>query len=1302
MKWSSLCDVARSRAQETPDSLVFCYLTGVFGDEGAPGPLFRYGALDLQARAIAAVLADSVPAGSRALLLYPPGLDFISAFFGCVYAGVIAVPVPPPDSRRVRRTLARLLAVNADARPALALTTFQYMAGADALSRQAPELGALAWIATDQIEPTEADGWRERDARSDDVAYLQYTSGSTSTPKGVVVSHRNLLANSDSIQRAWGYSPDSAALMWVPSFHDDGLVHGIVQPLYSGFPSYLMSPSSVVERPARWLKAISRFRATHSGGPNFAYALCVDRIPAEEREGLDLGSWKVAYNAAEPIRPETLEAFSRAFAGSGFRREAFFPAFGLAEATLLVSTKAGGGDPILLPVRSDVLEAEGRVVPTPGPAPRTKTLVGCGRAVPGTEVVIADPRSGRQRGPGEVGEVWISGPGVAQGYWNNPDATAETFGARLAAGGGPFLRTGDLGFLCDGELYIAGRLKDVIIIRGRNYYPQDIELTVEQASPQMRPGCGAAFSLELDGEERLIVVQEVRTPGLADAEALAETVCREVAEAHELQVYALILIPPKILPKTSSGKVQRHACRAELLKGQLEEVGGWVLGRSPARAGATPPESASEYLRRRLAEGRPPTASGVAAAAGSPEVSRPSTEKADEVVTWLRGWARERVSSRLIDERRSIPPSVVLDLGNRGLFGLRVDGSQGGLALSHRETVRVLAQLGAIDLTLACLVTGHNSLGLRPLERYATPSVRQALLPDLARGRAFAAFALTEPGAGSNPRAIATQAVPSDGGWRLRGSKAWIGSAAWAGVIHVFAQTPAAAGRAGGITGFAVRQGARGLRLGPEALTMGLRGMVQSSLFLDDVLVGEEDLLGTVGGGLEVAEDAIALSRLFLGAVSVGGMKRCAQLMARYADRRSVATGRLLDHPVTRSRLGELAAAAAAAEALTDIAAAHLDAGRPVPHEVFAALKTAAAESLWQAADHLVQGLGGRGYVETNLAPQILRDARVFRIFEGPSEALYQFIGASLLQSGEIALFLRQLPGGPAVADRLEEVVTEVREQAPRRLDATDRVAALRWVYHRAGELATSALLLAALESQPGASRRAAEWARARFEADARKALQGSPEETALLSPMEAASLLEELAGAIGDVEQELAGEDHVIDPLLRREPSPLALGNSAEPAAPWSPPETGRALPEPGEPPARLEAAPFSETVREWMVQWLVARIGLAEAAVDCAKPFTSLGLDSVTGVQMATDLGDWLGRPVESTLAWDFPTIDALAAHLGGGTNGNGSSQGQALYDEDLLDVLRDIERLSPDEADRALQQEMFGWTEEGVPND
>jgi acyl carrier protein len=489
------------------------------------------------------------------------------------------------------------------------------------------------------------------------------------------------------------------------------------------------------------------------------------------------------------------------------------------------------------------------------------------------------------------------------------------------------------------------------------------------------------------------------------------------------------------------------------------------------------------------------------------------------------------------------------------------------------------------------------------------------------------------------------------------------------------------------MTGFAVRPDSRGFRLGPEVPTLGLRGMVQSALYLDGVAVGEEDLLGSVGEGLEVAEDAIALSRLFLVAVSAGGLSRCAQLMARYASRRSIATGLLLEHPVTRARLGEVAAATIAVEAMSQLLAGRLDEGVSLPREILACAKTVAADYLWQAADHLVQLHGGRGYIETNPAPQILRDARIFRIFEGPSEVLHQFVGSSLIHGGrEVPSFLEQLPGGPRIAERLLAAIEEVRERVPDRLDRGDPVTSLRWAYGLAGELTASALLLAGLagrESGSSVLRRAYEWADLRFEEQARRALAKSSAEAALLTKAEVQEFLQAVAVAV--IDQEAAGEEHAVDPLLRPAPPPAAAVELAErlPVA-ASMLEEGRGFHAPAN-------GLGSQAIRQWVKGWLAARIGLEEETIDSSKPFTSLGLDSVTGLQMAVELGNWLSRRVDPTLAWDYPTIDSLAAHLGGDTGDRTAAE--PAGDEEVLAILREVEMLSPRAAQEALERELLG---------
>src|SRR5215210_3204321 len=553
----SLIQVLRGRAVEHPERPAYTFLAE--GEE--EGARLTYGELDARARALAARLQRLGLAGERALLLYPPGLDFVAAFLGCLYAGTVAVPAYPPRSARM---LPRLRSIAGDSRPAVALTTSDLLRQVEGLAGRLPELAGVRWLAADG--PGDADAglaaeWREPEGGGETLAFLQYTSGSTALPKGVMVGHGNLVHNEEMIQAAFGQSERSVIVGWLPLYHDMGLIGNVLQPLYAGASCVLMSPVAFLQRPSRWLRAISRYRATTSGGPSFAYELCVRRIPVAERRGLDLSSWEVAFNGAEPVRAETLERFAEAFGPAGFRREAFYPCYGLAEATLFVSGGTAGAPPAVGSFRAVDLELGQATMDPAG-----RRLVGCGGPWLEQEIAVVDPRTGR-RCPGErVGEVWVAGPSVAQGYWQRPEETERTFRARIEGEGGrPFLRTGDLGFLRDGELFVTGRLKDLIILRGRNHYPQDLELTAEESHPALRQGSGAAFSVEAAGEERLVVVQELERRQEGEAAEAAEAVRRAVAETHEVQVHEVVLVRAGTIPKTSSGKIQRHACRAGYL-----------------------------------------------------------------------------------------------------------------------------------------------------------------------------------------------------------------------------------------------------------------------------------------------------------------------------------------------------------------------------------------------------------------------------------------------------------------------------------------------------------------------------------------------------------------------------------------------------------------------------------------------------------------------------------------------------------------------------------------------------------------
>ncbi|WP_071187608.1 AMP-binding protein [Trichormus sp. NMC-1] len=568
--YSNLVDLLRYRALNQPNQTAFKYLED---EEGLESTL-TYQQLDAKARSIAVYLQNLSTPGERVLLLYPPGMDYIAAFFGCLYAELIAIPLYSP---RNNRKMSRIQSIMEDSQAQIALTNNQSLNNLQTLLNHTPDLKKLQWLATDKIDENLADQWESKSVSSVSIAYLQYTSGSTSTPKGVMISHENALENSAEIAISWKTGTDSILVSWLPHFHDFGQIYGVIQPIYNGFPCIFMSPASFTQKPIRWLKAISDYKATHSGAPNFAYDLCTDKISPEQRENLDLSSWQVTVNGAEPVRQQTLEKFYQAFAPYGFRWSTFYPGYGLAEATLKVSSARKKNSPTILTVQADSL-SKNLIVEASEDEPFAKTLVGCGSTVLNSKVVIVDTKSLTQSPSDQVGEIWVSGPSIAQGYWGRLEETQRTFGAYLTDNGeGPFLRTGDLGFLKDDELFITGRIKDLIVIRGSNHYPQDIELTAEQSHPSLRSGYSAVFSIDENEQERLVVVCEIERTHLRklDADEVIRAIRKAVSKEHELEVYAVLLLKTGSIPKTSSGKIQRQACRTQFLNNQLDVVQEW-------------------------------------------------------------------------------------------------------------------------------------------------------------------------------------------------------------------------------------------------------------------------------------------------------------------------------------------------------------------------------------------------------------------------------------------------------------------------------------------------------------------------------------------------------------------------------------------------------------------------------------------------------------------------------------------------------------------------------------------------------
>jgi acyl-CoA synthetase (AMP-forming)/AMP-acid ligase II len=566
-------DVLQKRARETPDQLSHLLL----GIQESENQSFTYSQLDGKVREMAAYLQSVAEPGQRALLVYPTSLEFIVAMYACLYAGIIPIPTNPPG---MNRSAQRLEAIAKDARARLVLTTPEYQTAFLSEAAQFPDFAALTWVTREAVQSGSGHSLQIPNIQPSSTAFIQYTSGSTNIPKGVIISFRNISFNAYAIRetRKYELSNDAVIFNWAPLFHDMGLLVSVFQTVLDGSRGIMMSPIMFMQNPVSWLRGIHKYHATASGAPNFAYELCIHKIPVEKCEGLDLSSWLLAYNSAEPVRAETQAAFAEKFAPFGFRAESFTPCYGLAEATLEVSAYTHEPKTITLTIKRNDFE-EGKVTPVESTGGKdTLTMVSSGKPLADLRVAIVDPKTRKRRSGDEVGEVWIAGGNVAEGYWNRPEDTKHTFGAQIAeTHEGPFLRTGDLGFLNNGHLYITGRLKDLLIVRGRNYYPQDIEMTVEGTHPALRAGGGAAFAVTEKDEDQLVVVHEVQRREMegVDWNEVIKTIRSNIAREHGIRAHAVVLIRRATVSKTSSGKIMRSEMRRQFLANELQVIAEW-------------------------------------------------------------------------------------------------------------------------------------------------------------------------------------------------------------------------------------------------------------------------------------------------------------------------------------------------------------------------------------------------------------------------------------------------------------------------------------------------------------------------------------------------------------------------------------------------------------------------------------------------------------------------------------------------------------------------------------------------------
>ena len=1178
------------RAQTIPDALAFTFLRdGEIIDE-----TLTYAQLHARSLALAEQLAAHHPVGSRTILLDPSGLDFFIGFFGSLYAGCIPIPVSLPNRQRGVHAL-RGVALDSSATAVLSsealLKKFgELLAGDEHLSQ-------LALLAIDRapLEPTP--GWYPAEPSPRDLAFLQYTSGTTGTPRGVMVTHANMLHNQQQIEHSFGHDQNTIVVSWLPLFHDMGL-GTVMQSVWLGVHCVLMSPSAFVQKPVRWLQAISRFRATLSGGPDFAFELCARQIDLDECADLDLSCWTGAFNGSEPVRASTVERFIGRFAPFGFPRAGHRPVYGLAEATLLVTAEGPGEPPII------------RHFPAVNPArgQSTTAMVSCGRPWLGTRVVIVDPNTLEICRPGREGEIWIGGQSVCAGYWEKPAESEATFRARTADGDGPFMRTGDLGFLEGGGLFVTSRLKDLIIVRGENHYPQDIEATVSECHPALEPQRCAAFAAPGEHGEELVIVQEVRRTALRrlDAEDVFRAIRGAVSRGHSLHTRAIVLIRPATLPRTSSGKVQRKVCAQAYQQKSLAQVACWSADNpTPTRDSQVPAE---------------------------PNRS----QAADRLIGWLRENVPEHVGWNRDSKVPAIAQPLMRELGAQGLLGMQVDPLYGGLGLGHFDVVRVLEQLAALDLSLCLFIGLNNALGLQPILGHAPSELKQALLPRLVSGSEFAGFAFMEPAGGNTASTFAAVARGDVAGrWRLYGTKCLHGQSQRATVVTAFVRHDDSPS----VSAFVLTGGAPGLHIAHDGFRVGVvAGLAQDTVVLDGVLVDASHLLGNVGTGMDVARQSMLQTRLAVGAACLGTMKRCAQLARRHSPYSNRINGKLTPNPVTLSRFGSLAARVTTLEAFVHTLARAMDAGQVVPAEAFAICKIAGPELLLRAADDLMQLGAQRGADEMQRLSTLFGQAGFLRTLDGPPEPVSEVIGALLMEEDgrSLTALIKTIFRAPEALGLLDRVVHSLRERLHRSSGALNR-RAQRWSHTRAGELVMWVVLVAAVEGArsetPTAElSRAATWARAQFEFALSTVELSTPSELAALEAPDVADAFAAYAHHIGDLSDDAP-----------REPAD-------------TPPPMGYWEPLSGIHPTRaaqevLTASRAPRTradLNQFVVTWLSQRVRLPVSKIDGTRSFADHGLDSIAAVELAKALSDRLGLVLDETLLWNFATIDELIDHL------------------------------------------------------
>lgn len=1216
--------------------------------------------LDLATRKIAQYIKSKKI--KSVILILDEHDNFIKAFLACLYAGVIAIPLARPNSLRPWDFIEK---ITKDVECTTILTMASVIKNFNRVANEYHSMdGFLVDIAEINI-PTADQLSAPLIIDPESIAFIQYTSGSTGFPKGVQVSHANILFNLIQMRKRFGFTKNDKGVIWLPPYHDMGLIGGILQPLYTGFPVSFIPSVTFIKSPIKWLRLITEMKATVTGGPNFAFDLCVDKITKEQCEGLDISSLQVVFNGAEKVRYESLKGFETKFSPYGFQLGAFAPCYGMAEATLIITGIDRNEIPLFIKVdKADFLDK--KITQVTGNNNEFKWLVSSGKTVDECEVVIVDPKSLKILQNNEIGEIWASGKNISSGYWNRPEHNETNFGITLTDDDTHYLKTGDLGFINQDHVFITGRLKELIIFNGKNYYPQDIERSAIASHPALNYCNASVFSIYDNRKNHLFIIQEVKRTEIRniDPDKLCLTIQKSVAADHGIRFTGVFLVKPNTIAQTSSGKIQRFKVKKQFKDGKLNKN---IIGKKID-------ESVNYFFKNTTKQKE---SQKIIYTDDRLKEQLIDDSKANQMIAWLRDYANNRINSQLMDERRSVSPNIVLDFGNQGLFGMQIPKQYGGLGMSFVNTLNVFRQLSSIDLTLGMFVGINHSLGTRPIVNYAKQDFKEEILPRIATGRELSTFAFTEPAAGSNPRGIRSIATSlGNHQWQINGQKEWIGLGSWSTTISTFAHIRDKQGKLLGITGFALRQGDKGLVMGPEALTMGVRSIVQNKIFLNDVTVSENRLLGELGEGMEVAQDVMAHARFGIGCACLGGLQKCAQIALTYSKRRNVSTGNLLENPLTLFKLSKLTAIIPAAEALLFGIGALLDEGFDVTEDAFNACKIILPELLWEAIDDVSQLLGGRGYIESNIIPQMIRDARILRVFEGPTETLQMYLGSqSIYDTTKIVHLIKNGFKSPEVANRYTNALDQIKSRMETCLVFSNKTKNNQWFYLKIGEISAYAIMLAAIKGK-GAEKwlkspyqKSIDWVDQTFEQLVKETLSKSIYDNLLLSSDQLVQTISSYSEVIGDLEQTLAGEENTLDPFLKKKfinsfnnttkknDSSIGLDeNEQEKRNPISLNEnledsyTDYSIGEENLTNVEKESSEIIYLkVKQWIENWVINKLNLSQLEIDNQENnFFDLGMDSLTSVDFVSSLESWLKIDLDTSIVWNFPTIESLSMHI------------------------------------------------------